>query len=76
MGRSPESLLLMLEDLNLDKPTQNHVIRKVMNIAIRCTYYVFCRRNNHGTIRICWTSDLFNIYTCPFYDDIVFSSGC
>ena len=45
MGKSSESLLLMLDDLNLDKPTQNYVIRKVMNIAIRCTYYIFCCRN-------------------------------
>ena len=42
MGKSSESLLLMLDDLNLDKPTQNYLIRKVMNIAIRCTYYIFC----------------------------------
>ena len=45
MGNSFESLLLMLDDLNLDKPVQNYVIGKVMNITIRCTYYVFCRRN-------------------------------
>ena len=45
IGNSSESLLLVLDDLNLDKPAQNSVIRKVMNIAIRCTYYVFCRRN-------------------------------
>ena len=37
MGRSSESLLLMLDDINLGKPTQNHVIRKVMSITIRCT---------------------------------------
>ena len=43
MGKSSESLLLMLDDLNWDTPTQNHINRKVMNIAIRCTYYVFCR---------------------------------
>ena len=34
MGKSTESLLLMLDDLNLDKNTQNYLIRKVMNIAI------------------------------------------
>ena len=45
MGKSSESLLLMLDDLNLDKPTQNYLIRKVMNIAIRCTYYIFCCQN-------------------------------
>ena len=45
MGKSSESLLLMLDELNLDKPTQNYLIRKVMNIAITCTYYIFCCRN-------------------------------
>ena len=45
MGKSSESLLLMLDDLNLDKPTQKYLIRKVINIAIRCTYYIFCCRN-------------------------------
>ena len=45
MGKSSESLLLMLDDLNLDKPTQKYLLRKVMNIAIRCTYYIFCCRN-------------------------------
>ena len=38
MGKSPESLLPMLDDLHLDKPTKKYVIRKVMSIAIRCTY--------------------------------------
>ena len=45
IDKSSESLLLMLDDLNLDKPTQNYVIKKVMNIAITCTYCIFCCRN-------------------------------
>ena len=45
MGRSSESLFLMLDDLKFDKTVQKHIIRKTMNIAIRCSYYVFCRRN-------------------------------
>ena len=45
LSKQSLSLLLMLDDLNLDKPTQNCVIGKVMNIATRCTNYVFCRRN-------------------------------
>ena len=49
MGRSSESLLLMLEDLKLDKNAQKHIIRKIINIAIRCSYYVFCRRNKSWT---------------------------
>ena len=42
---SSESLFLMLDDLKFDKTAQKHIIRKMMNIAIRCSYYVFCRRN-------------------------------
>ena len=45
MGKSSESLLLMLDDLNIDKSAQNYTIKKIKNIAIRCTYYVFCCRN-------------------------------
>ena len=38
VGKSSESLLLMLDDFKLDKTAQKHVIKKVMNIAIRCSY--------------------------------------
>ena len=40
-----KSLLLMLEDLKLNKNAQKQLIRKIINIAIRCSYYVFCCRN-------------------------------
>ena len=66
IGKSTESLLLMLDNLSLDKPTQNYAIRKVMNIAIRCTYYISAVATNHGAILIYWTFDLSTIYTCPF----------
>ena len=49
MGRSSESLLLMLEDLKLDKNAQKHIVRKIINIAIRCSYYDFCHRNKPWT---------------------------
>ena len=45
MGKSSESLLLMLDDLNIDISAQNYTIKKIMNIAIKCTYNVFCCRN-------------------------------
>ena len=69
MCRCSESLLLMLDNLNLDTPTENHIIRKVMNMAIRCTYYVFCHRNK------LWNNP--DSLGCPFfYDDIVFFMVC
>ena len=45
LGSSSESLLSMLNDFNLDQNSQNYSTKKVVSIAIRCTYYVFCRRN-------------------------------
>ena len=45
MGRSSESLLLMLDDLHIEKSAQNYIIEKVTRIVIRSTYYVFCCRN-------------------------------
>ena len=45
IGKSSESLLLLLDDLNINKSAQNYTIKKIMNKAIRCTSYVFCCRN-------------------------------
>ena len=44
-GTSSESFLSMLTDLQLDDKTKKHALLKTMNIAVRCTYYIFCRRN-------------------------------
>ena len=45
MGKSSESVLLMFDDLKVGTTAQKYVMKKVMNIAIRCSYYIFCRRN-------------------------------
>jgi hypothetical protein len=37
----------MLEHFNLDKPHARYVIKKIINIAIRSTYYIFCCRNKN-----------------------------
>ena len=55
-GTSSGSLLLMFGDLKLDKTAQKHVIKKVMNIAIGCSYDMFCRRNKPWT-----NSDLMDV---------------
>ena len=39
MGKSSVSLLLMLDNFNIDKSAQKLIIRKVMNIVITCTLY-------------------------------------
>jgi len=39
------SFIQMLESLDFDKKQRNYVIRRMINIAIRTTYYIFCCRN-------------------------------
>ena len=49
LGKSSDSLLLFLEDLKFDKPSSKYIIKKIMNISIRCSYYIFCLRNKPWT---------------------------
>ena len=35
----------MMNDIGIDKKQQLNIIKKMMNIAIRATYYIFCYRN-------------------------------
>ena len=48
-GASSDSLLQMLEDLHVDANVQNNIVMKASNIAIRCSYYIYCRRNKEWT---------------------------
>ena len=43
------AFLKMLEDMHLDKAHIKYLIRRIINIAIRSTYYVFCCRNKEWT---------------------------
>ena len=38
-------MIMIMKELGIDNSTQKAIIEKIMNIAVRCTYYVFCRRN-------------------------------
>ena len=49
LGKSSDSLLLFLEDLKFDKPSSKYIIKKIMNISIRRSYYIFCLRNKPWT---------------------------
>ena len=41
------TLLVMMNDIGIDKKQQLYVIKKMINIAIRATYYIFCCRNRN-----------------------------
>ena len=49
LGTSSESFLSMVTNLNFNEKTKKHALLKSMNIAIRCTYYIFYRRNKSWT---------------------------
>ena len=77
MGKSSESLLLMVDDLHTEKSAQNYIIKKVMNIIIRSTYYFFCCRNKPWNNPDLLDFDLVIIYTCiSFYYIVLFSPCC
>ena len=44
-GRSSDSYSSMLKDLHFDTTRQQQIIMTASIIAIRCTYFIFCRRN-------------------------------
>ena len=39
------TFLDMMNDIGIDNKQQLYIIRKIMNIAIRATYFIFCCRN-------------------------------
>jgi len=49
MGSSCNSLLSLLHELHFDKKITKRIIMKAMNISIRSSYYIFCRRNKPWT---------------------------
>ena len=49
LGTPSESFPSMLRDLNFDDTTKHKILSKTINIAVRCTYYIFCRRNKPWT---------------------------
>ena len=46
---SSDTILNMMNDLGIAKSVQISIIKKIMNIAMRSTYYIFCRRNKTWT---------------------------
>ena len=45
----PAAFLKMLEDMHLEKTHTKYLIKRIINIAIRSMYYIFCCRNKEWT---------------------------
>ena len=41
------TFLDMMKGIGIDKKQQRYIIKKMINIAIRATYYIFCCRNRN-----------------------------
>ena len=41
------TFLDMMNDIGIDKKQQPYIIKKMVNIAIRSTYFIFCCRNRN-----------------------------
>ena len=48
-GTSSDTFLQMLNDLNFNQNLTHNIFMKASDIAIRCTYYIYCRRNKQLT---------------------------
>ena len=40
-------VIIMMNDIGIDKKHQLYIIKKMINIAVRATYYIFCYRNRN-----------------------------
>ena len=49
MGSSSSSFLDMLIDLDFDEKARSFIVKRVINILICTTYYIFCCRNKVWT---------------------------
>ena len=41
------SFLVMMNDIDIDKKHQLYIIKKMINMALRAIYYIFCCRNRN-----------------------------
>ena len=46
---SSDSVMTMMDDLGFDNNSRYKITKKIINLSVRCTYYIFCRRNKAWT---------------------------
>ena len=42
---SSDLIVRMMDELVFDRNSRSQIIKKIINVSVRCTYYIFCRRN-------------------------------
>ena len=48
-GKSCNSFLIMISKIGIGEKSSTYIINTAANIALRCSYYIFCRRNKQWT---------------------------
>ena len=62
---------IVMNDIGIDKKQQLYIIKKMINITIRATYYIFCWRNRN------WDSpDNFDVFSFLFFFFFAFVLFC
>ena len=46
---STDTILTTMKDLGIDNSVQKSIIKKIINIEVRSTYYIFCHKNKTCT---------------------------
>lgn len=47
LGKSCENIKVALKDLGLTKTESSYLLEKIVNVCIRSTYFIFCKRNSN-----------------------------
>ena len=70
------TFLDMMNNIGIDKKQQHYIIKKIINIAIRATYYIFCCRNrNWGSPHVLQLDFDFCCFVfCFFFNNSISSS--
>ena len=62
------TFLDMMNDIGIDKKQQRYIIKKMINIALRATYFIFCCRNRNCTVA---GKRHYNTFFCLSYPVII-----
>ena len=46
IGKEIQNLKTMLQELGLSKNEEDYIFEKLINVCIRCTYFLFCKKDS------------------------------
>ena len=47
IGKESHNLKIMLQELGLSKSEEDYIVKKLINVCIRCTYFLFCKKDSN-----------------------------